>query len=129
MRIGALALISLVSVVGAAEDQYTCTIERGYRLGPSGLSRERRLVASLETRTFEIDRRTGAVTGSHLDNRRHESVVVASGDSENSFQAYWIVTGLAGSRIRLIEVQEYAETTSKPFRAVVQNWTYTGHCE
>lgn len=113
----------------AAPDHYACTIERAYTLSASGLRTSRRVLAALTTRSFEIDRNTGVVTGTHLENRDSEPTVVARGDSENSFQAYWIVRGLVGSRVRFIEVQEFAESPRKPFRAVVQNWTYTGFCE
>ena len=124
-----LSISLIASATLAAEERYLCTIERAYSLGPSGLSRNRRLMADLVTTSFEIDRRTGAVTGSRLENLRDNPIVVAPGDNENSFQAYWIVRGLSGARVRFIEVQEYVEGQSKPFRAVVQNWTYTGSCE
>ncbi len=113
----------------AAEDRYRCTIERGYSLGSSGLSRNRRVLAALESRSFEIDRTSGAVTGSILENLQDAANVVAPGDRENSFQVYWIVRGRAATRVRFIEVQEFEDGLVKPFRAVVQNWTYTGYCE
>jgi len=112
-----------------AEDRYVCTIDRAYSLGLSGLSRNRRLMADLVTTSFEVDRQTGAVKGSRLESLRDDPVVVAPGDDENSFQVYWITQGLSGARVRFIEVQEYVEGQRKPFRAVVQNWTYTGSCE
>lgn len=125
-----LVCLNLVApLTMAAQDRYVCTIERAYSLGNSGLRTNRRLLAALPTRSFEIDRNTGVVTGSRLENLDSEPVVVARGDSENSFQAYWIVRGLTGTRVRFIEVQEFVDSPRKPFRAVVQNWTYTGECE
>lgn len=131
MRSTLLALtVFACSIAGeAAPDRYLCTIEKGYSLGGSGLARTRRILAALESRSFEIDRKTGAVTGSTLQNLSYEPTVVAPGDEENAFQVYWIIRSSSGMRVRFIEVQEYAETAEKPFRAVVQNWTYTGHCE
>ena len=129
LLISIFALVCLQVSAQAAEEKYTCTIERGFSLGPSGLSRDRRVLSALETRTFEIDRRSGAVTGSVLENLQYSAEVVAPGDADNSFQVYWIVRGRAGSRVRFIEVQEFEDGPQKPFRAIVQNWTYTGVCE
>ncbi|HEY5622987.1 MAG TPA: hypothetical protein VIV14_04430, partial [Gammaproteobacteria bacterium] len=61
---------------------------------------------------------------------RFTATVVSRGNGDNPYQVYWIVRGLAaGTGIRVIEVQEYEDGPRKPFRAVVQNWTYTGYCE
>ena len=130
MRVLLLLLTAFFCATGyAAEDRYDCTIERGYSLGPSGLKRNRRVLSSIESMTFEIDRVTGAVTDSILENLSSQATVIAPGDTDNSFQVYWIVRGRAGSRVRFIEVQEFVDGPQKPFRAIVQNWTYTGHCE
>lgn len=123
-------MLFLLPKAWAAEDRYSCTIERGYSLGASGLSANRRVLAAVSTRTFEIDRQTGAVTGNLLDNTRFTATVVSRGSSENPFQVYWVVRGVvAGPNLRFVEVQEYEDGPRKPFRAVVQNWTYTGYCE
>lgn len=131
MRVYLSMLLSLGLMIQghAAEQQYSCTIERSYSLGPGGLRRDRRILNALDARSFVVDRTSGAITGSTLDNRQYTAEVVMRGDSENSFQAYWIVRGRAGARVRFIEVQEFADGARKPFRAIVQNWTYTGHCE
>lgn len=129
MRLAVLFLLTVFSVTpNAAETRYNCTIERAYNLGSSGLKRDRTVERAIESPSFVIERATGTVTGSILENIRFQPTVVAPGDTDNSFQIYWVVTGRAGSRLRFIEVQEFIDEVDKPFRAIVQNWTYTGHC-
>ena len=131
LKMPLLFCLVLASATGAiaAENRYLCVIEKVYFLDENGLTIAPALFDGLRSQLFEVNRTTGAITGAQLENVSYDVTVISPGDSQNSFQAYWIVRGTGDTSIRWVEINEWVIRARKPFRAVVQSWIYTGHCE
>lgn len=123
-----ILMLFLTDALSAGEGKYICEIKEVYTLEPDGLKSANQLLDSLDYQRFVVHRSSGLVEGGQLENSRYDVTVISEGDSENSFQAYWVVHGSGNKSIRWIEVNEWVTEEKKPFRAVVQSWTYTGLC-
>lgn len=107
-------LICLFSATAiAAKTSYQCTIQTALEPGENGEPAAISL-GKIGSTDFAVDRNTGRVIGSILDNGDFSYEIVNAGGKSRSF----IVITTTHIAVELIRVKDYAESFYKPFVAI-----------
>jgi stage V sporulation protein SpoVS len=124
-------LVSALSTL--AQPDYRCKIERVHNAAGEGkdsfVHQQRKTWIGKE---FSVDRRTGAMSGALKNNHITRPEVIDAGSTDNAFKAVATMRREqsvgGGSVVFALIVNEYVDSSVKPFVFLSNDVTYFGSC-
>ncbi|WP_156905426.1 hypothetical protein [Chitinibacter tainanensis] len=127
-----LAIFVGVNSHAFALSDYRCVIERVHGADPDAdpvLSFARKITLGKE---FTVDRNTGIMAGALKNAYQTRPVVIDQGSKENGFKAVTTMRAEQGigrsSAIYTLQINEHAESPTKPFVFLTNDIVYFGRC-
>ncbi len=122
------SILILFSFNALAVQDYKCTITNASAPGENG---ELEVIGdkSVIGKLFTVNRKTGDMSGPIKNNYLSTPKVIDHGSKENSYKVISIMQNETTSNVYTLVIEEYAESSRKPFVYLSNSWVFYGFCE